>query len=388
MTVGRRALRGTLWLSAANYIAYLVTFGTDILMARLLFPEDFGAIALAVSVLAIVGRLGSLGLSTAIIQYKPDDQEQWQRFVSTIFWLQLIIAVLILIALLVFSVMLQWLYDPIVIATLIVLAVGRTVQIVNHIPSALMQKRMMFRQDALISFLSLTASSILGIFLAWRGFGSWSLVVKRLGYVAISGLGVWWVARWRPRLSWDNEALRYALRFARSMWVSGNLEVVLKDLDDTAVGTVGDTEALGYYSRAYKLSRLFIEFIAPAIARTSLPAFSNLKDDPPALSSVFGVAQRFLVRMSALFYLEMGLLAPTVVILLYGERWLPMVSLFRVMLVYAFLQPLFNQHKQFLIANERPHIVARIRMVQAAFFCAGGIYGSLFVGGSGRRCSR
>jgi O-antigen/teichoic acid export membrane protein len=75
--------------------------------------------------------------------------------------------------------------------------------------------------------------------------------------------------------------------------------------------------------------------------------------------------------MSALFYIEIGLLSPVVVTLLYGERWLPMVVLFRIMLVYAFLQPLFNQHKQLLIANERPHIVARIRLAQAVFFMPG-----------------
>jgi O-antigen/teichoic acid export membrane protein len=162
-----------------------------------------------------------------------------------------------------------------------------------------------------------------------------------------------------------------AWRFGRNMWISSNSEGVLKDLDDTAVGTLGDTEALGYYSRAYKLSRLFIEFIAPAIVRTSFPMYSNLKDDPRALASVFGIVQRFLARMAALFYLEIGLLAPAVIALLYGEQWLPMVQLFRLMTVYAFLQPLFDQHVQVLLASNRPHILARIRLAQMAFFVPG-----------------
>jgi PST family polysaccharide transporter len=371
MTVGQRALRGTIWLSVANYGAYAVVFITDILLARLLLPEDFGMVALAVSVLEIVGRLGSFGIGTAVVQYRTDDKAQEQRFLSTLFSLQLIIAGSILLAILLVSAALVWLYEPVIIITLLILAVGRTIQTVNQFAGALVQRQMAFRQDALTSFLSLGFSSLVGILLAWQGFGSWSLVGKRLSQILISGIGVWWIARWHPKLSWDREILRYVWRFARSIWVSGNLEVILKDLDDTAVGTVRDTESLGYYSRAYKLSQLFIEFIAPAIARTSLPTYSALKIDPPALASVFGVVQRFLARMSALFYIEIGLLSPVVVTLLYGERWLPMVVLFRIMLVYAFLQPLFNQHKQLLIANERPHIVARIRLAQAVFFMPG-----------------
>jgi O-antigen/teichoic acid export membrane protein len=371
MTVGQRALRGTIWLSMANYAAYAITFITDILLARHLLPEDFGTVALAVSVLEIVGRLGSFGIGTAIVQYRAEDKAQEQRFLSTLFSLQLIIAGGILLAILLVSAALLWLYEPIIIVTLLILAIGRTIQTVNQFAGALVQRRMAFRQDALTLFLSLGFSSSVSILLAWLGFGPWSLVGKRLSQILISGIGVWWIARWRPKLSWDREILRYVWRFARSIWVSGNLEVILKDLDDTAVGTVRDTESLGYYSRAYKLSQLFIEFIAPAIARTSLPTYSALKGDPPALASVFGFVQRFLARMSALFYIEIGLLSPVVVTLLYGEHWLPMVVLFRIMLVYAFLQPLFNQHKQLLIANERPHIVARVRSAQAAFFVPG-----------------
>jgi O-antigen/teichoic acid export membrane protein len=371
MTVGRRALRGTLWLSAANYAAYAVTFVADILLARLLFPEDFGTVALAVSVLAIVGQLSSLGLGAIVVQYKTGNKAQERRFLSTVFAIQLIVAASIPVVVLLLSAVLRWIYDPAVIVTLILLAAGRSVQILNQIPSSLMQKRMMFRQDALISFLSLAVSSALGVFLAWQGFGPWSLVAKRLSQIAISGVGVWWVVRWRPELSWDDKIVRYVWRFARSMWVSGNLQVVLKELDDTAVGTVGDTEVLGYYSRAYKLSRLFIEFVAPAIARTSLPAYSSLKDDSKALSSVFTIVQRFLARMAALFYLEVGLLAPTVVAMLYGERWLSVVPLFRLMVIYAFLQPLFNQHALLLVASERPHVLVRVRVVQAALFAPG-----------------
>ena len=70
MSVGRRALRGAVWLTAANYAAYAVTFAADLLLARWLYPSDFGTVALAVAVLEILGRVTSLGIPTLIAQHQ------------------------------------------------------------------------------------------------------------------------------------------------------------------------------------------------------------------------------------------------------------------------------------------------------------------------------
>jgi len=382
-TVTRRALRGTLWLSAANYGAYVVTFVSDILLARLLFPDDFGTVALAVSVLEIVSRLTTIGVGTAIVQHRSDDEADEQRFLATALTLELAVGVGICVVVGVAAAALRGVYGQQVTSVLLVLAVGRAVQTVNQVPGALLQRRMMFRQDAAISFVSLGLSAAVGVLLAWLGFGAWSLVVKRLVRVVVSGTAAWITIRWMPRFAWDRAALRSIWRFARSMWLSGNLQVVLNELDDAAIGTVGDTEALGYYSRAWKLSRLFMEFVAPAIMRTSLPAYSELQDDRRALSSVFGIVQRVTARMSALFFLLAGVLSPAVIVILYGGQWLPAVPLFHVMTAYGFFKSLFDQYVQLFLAAGMPGGVTRIRLAQALVFVPGVFLGAALAGALG-----
>ncbi len=372
MTIGQRALRGTLWLSVANYATCAITFGTDLILARLLIPEDFGAVALAVSVLTIiVGQVGSLGLSAAIVQYEAENETDERRFLSTAFSVQLIVVFLVFALALILSVTMRWVYSADVLAILVLLSAGRGFQLLATVPSALVQKRMLFQQDALISFLSLTISSVIGILLAWQGFGFWSLVGKQLSQMLISGIGAWWVSRWSPRLAWDRGALNHVWRFARSMWIAGNSQMILQELDDTTVGTLAGTSALGYYSRAWKLSRLFMEFVAPAIGRTVLPTFSNLKGDSQALASVFGIVQRSIARMAALFFLGIGLLAPAAISVLYGKQWLPIVPLFRIMIIYGFLKSIFDQYAVLMISTDRPHILSRIRIAQLALFIPG-----------------
>lgn len=368
MTIGRSALRGAVWLSVANYAAYAVTFIADILLARWLLPDDFGAVALARSVLELSRWLEGFGLGTLVVQHKADDRAQEQRFFSSVFSLNLVIAVTSVAFVLVMCFALRRVYEPVVLAILLSLAAGSSFQTLCRTHHALMQRQMMFRQDATISFLSLSASSVLGVLLAWLGCGPWSLVIKRVSQMVFSGVAYCLTVRWRPRWVWDMGVVRRIWRFSRSMWTASKLQIAQNELDDIAVGTLGDTEDLGYYSRAYRLSRLFVEFVAPAIARASLPAYSKLREDRNAVSSVFRIVLRTLARASALFYLELGLLAPTVVTLLYGARWLPMTSLFRLMLVYAFLQPLYGQYSQLLTAFGRPQDVARVRLVQTAFY--------------------
>ncbi|MDM8529148.1 oligosaccharide flippase family protein [Anaerolineales bacterium HSG24] len=380
MSLGHRALRGTLWLSVANYTAYFVTFGTDILLARLLRPEDFGVVALAVSILAMLKALSSFGLSSAIIQYQPVDKADENRFLGTVFSVAVIISLSVLVIILFAAYILQYFYSYSVILVLVVLAIGTSFQTISHIPGTLIQKRMLFRQEGILRVISLFASSILGIILAFNGLGYWSLVAKQLSNIAINASGNWYIAQWRPILAWNHASLHHIWYYAKNMWVVGNIQSALNRIDDIAVGTINGVEALGFYSRAYKLSRLFVEFIAPAIGRVTLPVYSRLQNDPQALASVFGITYRSLARMSALFYLEVGLLAPQLILVFYGKQWLPAVAIFQVMLIYAFLYPLLGQYTVLFVATKRPGILARLRVVQLLFFLPAVYIAALFWG--------
>lgn len=365
MSLGKKAVTGVMWLTLSNYIQYGLSFIGGIIVARLLEPSDFGVVALASSLLVFFRMLGSWGLGDAIIQ-RQDEKEK--TVVSTILSLQMALAFAMFLLVLASILILRGFYESIVIKVLLVLAFFKVFRGPFQVYGALIQKNFLMKQKALLDLGTSALSLGVAITMAVKGFGVWSLVASQVVTVVLSSIGAWWLSPWRPSLGFDLAAAKWSLRFGKSMFVSGIMEKVLHDLDDVAVGSLGTTESLGFYSKSYSLSEWLVRVIVPSIAETAQPTFAKLQNERARLSRAFELVIGVITRLSVPFYLVTGLLAPEIVRLLYGEKWLGVVPLYRLLIAYGLLRPLFNMCNYLHVAKGLPGVVAKIRLIEGAFF--------------------
>lgn len=377
-SLATKATRGSLWVAVGKYVSYAIYFISGIFIARLLRPEDFGTVALATATFGILSRMRSVGIGTAIIQ-RPDEDP---GALSTLFWVHAGIAIAIFLLALPIA-LFSGLFDALTAKIFLIIAAFRTARDITYPAAALLRKHFQFKQLAIVDVVLDTLSLAVAVMMAYLGFGVWVLVWPSMIGLLLKGLLRWRLSQWRPQLVFDWDVVRDLKRFSAAYFLFGVLQEFVHKIDDVLLGKLGGTTNLGFYSKAYNTSEMFHVNVGGVIATTALPLFSRYQTDPQRLLRAYELVIKTLFKVGGLFYITLAVLAPEVVGLLYGQKWLPLVPILWTMLPYALLLPVLNLSYILLMAVDRIDKVARAYVLMAGVLLVGLIPGILLFGAIG-----
>jgi PST family polysaccharide transporter len=320
----RRAVHGSAVTFGAQGLRFLVKIATQVLIARLLMPADYGLIAMVMPIMALSQLLGDLGLGqTAIIKHDITQAET-----SALLWFGLILNCLLAAGLALLSPVLAWLYqEPRVLAITLIMAALLPVTGLTMQHLALLNREMRFARLAAIDVASPACALALGLACARAGWGYWSLIAAVVAEgISKSGLA-WVLSGWRP-----DRPRRFPIR--KLLAVGSHLTTVnlafyvIASLDNILLGAVKGSEALGLYNRGYRLITQSVDqLIAPA-TRIAVPLLNRLKSDPPHYRLVWSNLLQLMILAGAPGMLWVMLLAPPLVELILGPQWAGVAPIF------------------------------------------------------------
>jgi O-antigen/teichoic acid export membrane protein len=369
-SISRQTASGSLYSVSASAVTIVLGFVRMTLMLRLLAPEQFGVAALALFYLNLVFQIFAWGFDSALVHRKEADE----RVRSVYFVLKIGSAVLTAAVSLLIIPLLHFLYpgEPLLVPVLLAYAGINIVRSLNISQVTVLSKEMDFRRLSITDVLSSILMTIFAPLLAWLGFGVWSIVAEQFFGVMTRFLLLWIPFRaWLPRPGWDREIARWFWNFGKHVWSSTNLVFLIDHFDDWFVGTFLGSTALGFYSQAYEYARYPRRVVANPILLVFFPAFARLQDDRQRLSKAFFRATSLMLRAGGLFSLVVIFAAPEFILLLLGEKWLPMLLTFQLMIVYTLLDPINLGVNNLLLATGRSVEVMRTRLWQAIVFLPG-----------------
>lgn len=366
MSVTAKAVRGSLFNVGSSVFTLSIGFVRSLILARLLLPEHYGVVTLALFFVTLVGQLGNFSFDSALIHRKGADE----RALSTHFVLQTGTALLLFCIALFLSPLLRLWYRSMggLASVFLVLAFMQILKAVGQTPRVILEKELEFKPIAIIDLVKSVIKTVIPISMAWYGFGLWSLVAEEACEILVSTIGVWLAHPWRPTLNFDGKMARWYLRFGSFMLLSSFLGFVLMQFDDFWVGSTLGSAALGFYSVAYNFARYPKRAISNPILQVFFPTFAKVSEDRLQLSRIFYRLSSLLVRLGFLASGTFALVAPEFVRLLIGSKWLPMVTSFRLLVVYAMLLPLFEAAANLLTAVGKPQLVVSVRWRQILLF--------------------
>lgn len=365
--LGKKFIGGTLWMSLAQVVSYGLTFVANILLARLLTPDDFGVFALATSILSIIYILGSWSFSVAIIQTQELDQE----FFDTVFFLSLGLGIALFVLTGVISLFLKKLYSEDTIVILLVLASLQVPTLLSACHSASVKRNMEYKGVSLLQICTRVLGLIIAIVLAWRGAGVWSLVSKQVVSVVGSFLGIHFISRWHFRWRFDADIAKRLFKFGTQMFFSSGLESFLSNAQGFFVGTILGTPALGYFDRGLKLCQMGNTVAESAVNQVSLAAYSRLQASERRLGVAFEVINYFLVRVFVLVGALFFLIGQDLTILLYGEQWRAAGEIMPFLSIYVVSVTVFQNVKHFLYSQAKVGVVIKTRVLQSLLLVGG-----------------
>ena len=369
----KATLRGVSWNTAATVATAAMQIGYTAVMARLLPPAAFGLVALAGVVLRFGTYLAQMGLEQALVQ-KPDLSEADVRATFTTAIGLGTLATLVLVAAAPLAPLV--LREPAVVPLIQALALSLFITGLSATAISLLRREMAFGTLALMQTVAyVVAYGGLGIGLALKGFGVWSLVAATLGQGLITAGWAYAATRHSLRLYFHWAHYRPLLRYGSRITLTSFLEFITSSLDTLLVGRLLGAAALGLYNRAWMLVTLPLYLLTNSVSRVIFPAFSQVQANQPKLRTVY-LASTTLVAAGVLpVCAGVAVAAPELVRALLGPGWAAAVPVLRVMCLAVPLS-LITMFAG-IVCDARAALAAKIRVNLLALATLLGLFGLL-----------
>lgn len=371
MSLAKRTVHSAAYNVTSSLGQTAIQFGRSIILARLLGPDSFGIYAFAGSWVIATRAFSAFGLGDAFLHRARESEGEIALRVH--FTLSLGFSAAWAVALASLG---PWIVpDSMPAQTLWALWILIAAQFVDQLTAtarAMLIRRVVFRRIALTNLSTTIAATIVAIALAWQGFGVWSLVATDVVGAVILLIGYYtYRPVWRPRLGWSRDIARYFVDFGRRSFLANVLLQALDRVDDLWTGTFLGETPLGFYSRAYRFATYPRSILASPLNSVAAGTYAELKEQPKRLSQAFFRANSFLVRSGFLLAGLLALVAPEFIRLVLGPKWLPMLTAFRLMLVFTLLDPIKVTVASLFVAVGYPEKTVRARLVQLVVLVIG-----------------
>lgn len=334
MELQNRVIKGMAWSSIGQATALSLSFISNIILARLLTPNDFGCIGMLAIFLTISSVFVNGGFGMALIQKKNATHIDY----TTIFWWNLAIS-FFCVVLLFFAApfIADFYHTPLLKNVLRVLSFELILTAIAIVPTNQLKKEFRFKQLAIRTIVSTSISLIITVFLAFKGYGIWSLVAHNLIKALIIDFLLWGMTTWRPTIEFSIKAWKEMFSFGGMMLLSNLMNTIYNNVNGLIIGRLFSASQMGYYAQARKLEEIPSLSLSAVINEVSFSAFSSIQDEKERLLLALRkniTSLSFLCFPMFFLLIELG---SNLIPLLYGDKWMPAVPYFRILCLGSML---------------------------------------------------
>ena len=348
------------WKLLERFSFHGVKLLIQIILARILFPSDFGLLGIIMVFVEFATIFVQSGLNTALIQNGEVDENDF----STVFWFSTLLALVLYLVLFFASPAIAFFYNNTAITVALrVLGIYLFGGAFNSIQIAYATKKFDFKSQFIGNFISITISGCLGIYLALNGAGIWALIIQQLVWQFLCCIIMFFFIRWRPRFVFDGKRLKPLLSFGWKMLLSSVLMRSKSLISNLVIGKKYNEEELGHYTKAQNFPVAFSDVVVNTFSSISLADLSKTKDDLNASNKklLLYIEYSTLVVTPALI----GLFAtstPFIHILL-SDKWLPCVPYLQMFCLIQLFQPICAIFGQALSAFGRSDLYLKTYLI-------------------------
>ncbi|MDM8548989.1 oligosaccharide flippase family protein [Desulfobacterales bacterium HSG2] len=344
-------------MAGVSYISFTINFCGQVLLARMLVPEDFGTFALAMSISEILFMIGGFGLAMACISLQNEPE---------IFNTAMVLSWLLGVVLLLLGVCVcfgaSFFYNRKIVIFLFLLCVVKVLQVPSSIYSAQMEKNFLFRRVAVITGMTRSSAVIIAVMLGYASFGPWSLLVREILSITLLFAGMLCFSKYTFRIRFDKQTALKIWQYAYNMFFMRISEVCFSRMPVFFLGTLGSTNFLGLFERSFYIAQLPNTMLAPFSAKVGFALYSKLKQENEKISE--GLYWSLLISMRILFPIGLSVyLFPDMILkILFGEQWAEAGPFLRGFALFLTTAPLWAIVKHALLAKGyvRDVTIARI----------------------------
>ena len=349
------------WRFAERCGAQIVQFIVSIVLARILSPEAYGTIALVVVFANIFQVFVDSGLGNALIQKKnADDLDFSSVFYFNFIWCLILYVIIFSIA----PIIADFYNDSSLTAIVRVLCITVIISGLKNVQQAYVSKTLQFKTFFWATLIGTLVSAVVGIAMAYSGFGMWALVAQRLTNLAIDTFTLWILVKWRPKRMFSFKRLKGLITYGWKLLASSLLDVVYNNLWQMIIGKIYTKSDLAYYNQGNQFPNVIISNVNSSIDSVLLPVMSNEQDNVGRVRSMTRRAIKISTYVMAPMMMGLAFTATAVVELLLTEKWLPCVFYLRIFCITYMFYPIHTANLNAIKALGRSDMFLKLEILK------------------------
>lgn len=362
-----KTVSGVGWSFAESILGQGVTFLVGIVLARLLSPDEYGLIGIITIFVTVLDSIVDAGFSNALIRKKEVSNSDY----NTMFIANMAMSVL-LFALLFFSA--PAIADFFNRTELIPLTQAMASIIILHALSitqnTILVKKLDFKTRTKAALISSVLSGVIGIVMAFTGFGVWSLVGQQVSRRLLATFCLWFFNRWWPNFTFSKESFHYMWGFGWKILVSNIINNLWNELYQVVVGKCYSPATLGQYTRAREYARLLSANLTTVVQRVSFPAMAELQDERARMTAAYRKIIKVTMFVTAISMIFMGAVSEPLVYCLIGPKWHEASTYLPIICVTLSMYPLHAINLNMLQVENRSDLYLKLEIIKKAILIA------------------
>lgn len=371
-----KTFTGVAWSFVDTILGSGITFIVGLIMARLLSPEDFGLIGVISVFIAFANTFIDSGFSTGLIRKSKCENIEF----DTVFWFNILISLILFIILFFLAPLIESFFkDENITVILRILGIVVIVDSLSLVQKTILIRRIDFKSQTLISMISSVISGSIGILLAFKGFGVWSLVVQILTRQTMYSLQLWLFSSWRPEFRFSIKSFTELFEFGSKMLGTQLIQTTQNNLYYFVIGKFFSSSALGYYTRAEQFNSIVTNSITNTVERVFFPVLASLQDESERLKETLRKTLKTSFFVTFIALLGMSVMAKPMIYILIGSKWDQSVLYLQMLCIGSVFFPFNVANLNILKIKGRSDLILKLQLVKT-FLVAVNILFGIFYG--------
>jgi O-antigen/teichoic acid export membrane protein len=360
----QKTISGLFFNFLENFGAQLVSTVVSIILARLILPEEYGIIAIITIFITISYVFVTYGFGSSLIQNKNADSLDY----STCFFSSLAISIILYVILYISAPFIADFYGEDQLLPIIrVMGIHLIFAAVNSIQHAYIAKNLLFKKVFYVTLIGKLISGVIGIVMAYHGYGAWALVSQYISSSLIDTIVLWFSLKWRPTFAFSFKRLKKILSYGWMILATGLIDTIFNELRSLIIAKKYSPTDLAFYNRGRQFPLLIMSNINTSISTVLFPVMSNLQSDTTQVKIVC----RRSIKTSSYFLFPalfgLAAIAEPFTVILFTDKWLGSVIFMQILCIYYMMAPMNAVNRNVMKSLGRSDLLLKLDILKKSF---------------------
>ena len=344
----QKTAQGLFWSFLSSGGMQLLNLIIGIFLARLLSPGEYGIVGMLAIFTLLANNLQESGFGVALVNIKDIKHNDY----NAVFWFNvgmslLLYAILFCCAPLIAA----FFHQPCLVSLSRFVFLGFIIASLCISPNAMLVRGLKMKEKAITSLSALIVSGTVAVIMAIKGFSYWSLATQQILYNVVICFGRFYYTRWCPTLKVDFTPVRQMFSFSYKVLITAVLTTINNNVLTVIFGRLFPAQAVGNFTQANKWNTMANQMVTNTMAQVAQPVFTQVTDDKERQRRVFGKMLRFTAFLAFPALFGLALVAPQVILLAIGDKWVDSIPLLQILCISGAFIPLYTVYQNLFLSQ-------------------------------------